>query len=275
MSAQGDVLAVLVRDRAEAAIAAVAELVEAVRDVYGDDCEQVCETSCPTCRIRRALAKFGGDDVTQPAAVAPVGVEAVRGAWLAAITLANNICVQESDRENDGDGSAGWINGTAECAKRIREYAHPTDAELLEMLDEAGANAAKAALAQQPAAPSGEAVAFANGRLEGLAIAVSECDRLTTALDYAGKEYRRPASAEQCANALRSIYAKFYRELHPNPQKLNELSGNSEQLLHCRVVIGQVLHWGGVPVHVTGTVTTSPGNWSLIDAALATKEPTT
>jgi len=84
------------------------------------------------------------------------------------------------------------------------------------------------------AAPSGEAVAFANGRLEGLAIAVSECDRLTTALDYAGKEYRRPASAEQCANALRSIYAKFYRELHPNPQKLNELSGNSEQLPQCR-----------------------------------------
>src|SRR5690606_13083848 len=45
---------------AEAAIAAVAELVEAVRDVYGDDCEQVCETSCPTCRLRAALAKFGG-----------------------------------------------------------------------------------------------------------------------------------------------------------------------------------------------------------------------
>ena len=35
-----------------------------------------------------------------------------------------------------------------------------------------------------------------------------------------------------------------------------------------RSVIRQLLHWGGVPVHVTGTVTTSPGNWSLIDAAL-------
>jgi hypothetical protein len=35
-----------------------------------------------------------------------------------------------------------------------------------------------------------------------------------------------------------------------------------------RVVSGQLLHWGGVPVHVTGTVTTSPRNWSLIDAAL-------
>lgn len=83
---------------------------------------------------------------------APVGVEAVREAWLAAITLANNICVQESDRENDRDGDAGWIDGTAKCANRIREYAHPTDAELLEMLDEAGANSAKAALSQQPEA---------------------------------------------------------------------------------------------------------------------------
>lgn len=35
-----------------------------------------------------------------------------------------------------------------------------------------------------------------------------------------------------------------------------------------RGVTRQLLHWGGVPVHVTGTVTTSPGNWSLIDAAL-------
>lgn len=36
-----------------------------------------------------------------------------------------------------------------------------------------------------------------------------------------------------------------------------------------RSVTRQLLHWGGVPVHVTGTATTSPGNWSLIDAALA------
>lgn len=43
-----------------------------------------------------------------------------------------------------------------------------------------------------------------------------------------------------------------------------------------RIVTRQLLHWGGIPVHVTGTVTTSPGNWSLIDAALAAKhqEPT-
>jgi hypothetical protein len=43
-----------------------------------------------------------------------------------------------------------------------------------------------------------------------------------------------------------------------------------------RSVTRQLLHWGGVPVHVTGTVTTSPGNWSLIDAALAAQnqEPT-
>jgi hypothetical protein len=43
-----------------------------------------------------------------------------------------------------------------------------------------------------------------------------------------------------------------------------------------RSVTRQLLHWGGVPVHVTGTVTTSPGNWSLIDAvATQHQEPTT
>lgn len=36
-------------------------------------------------------------------------------------------------------------------------------------------------------------------------------------------------------------------------------------LAHSRNVTRQLLHWRGVPVHVTGTVTTSPGNWALID----------
>lgn len=58
--------------------------------------------------------------------------------WRAAITLANNICVQESDRENDRDGDTGWIDGTAECSKRIREWAEPNDAQLAEMFAEAG-----------------------------------------------------------------------------------------------------------------------------------------
>lgn len=61
-----------------------------------------------------------------------------RGAWRAGITLGNNICVQESDRENDQDGDCGRINGTAECAKRIREWADPEDAQLVELLNEAG-----------------------------------------------------------------------------------------------------------------------------------------
>lgn len=58
--------------------------------------------------------------------------------WRAALTLANNLCVQESDRENDRDGDAGWIDGTAECARRIRDYLTPGDLELAEMLGEAG-----------------------------------------------------------------------------------------------------------------------------------------
>lgn len=74
-----------------------------------------------------------------------ISAEAVREAWRAAITLGNNICVQESDRENASDGDVGWINGTAECAKRIRDYAEPAAAQLVEMLNEAGAHNALAA----------------------------------------------------------------------------------------------------------------------------------
>lgn len=68
----------------------------------------------------------------------PVATDRERGIWRAAITLANNICVQECDRENSNDGDTGWIDGTAECAKRIREWVDPDDDQLAEMLGEAG-----------------------------------------------------------------------------------------------------------------------------------------
>ena len=64
--------------------------------------------------------------------------EREKAIWRAAITLGNNICVQESDRENDADGDQGWINASATCAKRIREWANPTDEQLSEMFTEAG-----------------------------------------------------------------------------------------------------------------------------------------
>jgi hypothetical protein len=62
---------------------------------------------------------------------------------------------------------------------------------------------------------SGEAVAFAKGRLEGLAIATKICDDRIYALDGGGNSYRRPADAEQCANAIRKEYAALYREIYP------------------------------------------------------------
>ena len=55
--------------------------------------------------------------------------------WRAALTLANNICVQESDRYNDNDETRE-CNATAECAKRIREYLTPDDELLRELLTE-------------------------------------------------------------------------------------------------------------------------------------------
>jgi len=84
--------------------------------------------------------------------------DAVRQAWRAAITLANNICVQESDRHNDNDEIEGANTGS-ECAKRIREYVDLPDAHLIELLTEAGATAALEAAALSPAR-SGEAVGY-------------------------------------------------------------------------------------------------------------------
>jgi hypothetical protein len=85
--------------------------------------------TCITCH--RPFNPASAPEVTDSMALA-------RGAWRAGITLGNNICVQESDRENDQDGDSGWINGTAECAKRIREWADPKDAQLIDLLNEAG-----------------------------------------------------------------------------------------------------------------------------------------
>jgi hypothetical protein len=61
-----------------------------------------------------------------------------RDIWRAAITLANNLCVQESDRERDNDGPCAAIVASSDCAKRIREWVTPTDQQLVEMFSEAG-----------------------------------------------------------------------------------------------------------------------------------------
>jgi hypothetical protein len=72
---------------------------------------------------------------------------------------------------------------------------------------------------------------FDRGVLEGLSIAISECDRLTTAVDNGGNEYRREAMASSCANSIRAIYAKHYRNM-------NEPSGNSGQLANVNELLG-------------------------------------
>jgi hypothetical protein len=41
----------------------------------------------------------------------------------------------------------------------------------------------------------------------GMEAAAQKCDRLTTALDHGGNEYRREASASQCAAAIRAACA--------------------------------------------------------------------
>lgn len=74
--------------------------------------------------------------------------EREKAIWRAAITLGNNICVQESDRINDDDGPMDAINATNECAKRIREWAEPDDEQLAEMFAEAGVPAERDFMAE-------------------------------------------------------------------------------------------------------------------------------
>ena len=61
-----------------------------------------------------------------------------RAIWRAAITLANNLCVQSSDRINGDDGPPEIIHALSDEAKRIRQYLTPPDELLSEMFNEAG-----------------------------------------------------------------------------------------------------------------------------------------
>ncbi len=61
-----------------------------------------------------------------------------RAIWKAALTLANNMCVQDCDRINDEDGSLCVVNALSDEAKRIREWMEPSDEDLIEMFTEAG-----------------------------------------------------------------------------------------------------------------------------------------
>lgn len=57
--------------------------------------------------------------------------------WRAALTLANNICVQESDAYNDDDETERSA-AAAYCAQRLREWLEISDAQFAELLAEAG-----------------------------------------------------------------------------------------------------------------------------------------
>lgn len=63
----------------------------------------------------------------------------VHEVWRTAITLANNICVQVSDRLNADDGDTA---GASQCIDRIRPYVNISDEMLAEMLAESGATEA-------------------------------------------------------------------------------------------------------------------------------------
>lgn len=57
--------------------------------------------------------------------------------WRVALTLAHNICIQQSDRHNADDQSEE-AQATSYCASRIRDWLEPSGEQLDEMLDEGG-----------------------------------------------------------------------------------------------------------------------------------------
>lgn len=137
------------------------------------------------------------------------GAAAVREAWRIAIRLGNNICVQESDRENDNDGDQGWINGTAECAKRIRGYEEPDDAQLVEMLTEGSARMALAALGS---------IAPREAAQEPVDTATSGGDPIAGALAMFATYIRTGDSWDEVAQAAYTRAVDALNELrHPAP----------------------------------------------------------
>lgn len=60
-----------------------------------------------------------------------------RAIWRAGMTLAHNLCVQESDQLNDADGPMDAINAANDCARRIREFVEPETEQLAAMFAEA------------------------------------------------------------------------------------------------------------------------------------------
>lgn len=60
-----------------------------------------------------------------------------KGIWRVAMTLARNLCVQDSDRYNTDDRTTE-AHVANECAQRVLGWAEPTDEQLAELLSEAG-----------------------------------------------------------------------------------------------------------------------------------------
>ena len=85
--------------------------------------------------LEAARGRAGSGAAPEPPAQQPMSRD--REVWRAALTLANNICVQESDRYN-GDDRNAEAEAAARCARRCRMWIDPEDEQLAELLDEAG-----------------------------------------------------------------------------------------------------------------------------------------
>lgn len=169
------------------------DAIEKAGDILGqaDDGETLHEACARVVAERDALLAARAES--------PDLMAIARGAWRAAITLGNNICVQASDRENDRDGDTGWIDGTAECANRIREWVEPDDAQLIGLLDEAGVDTT--ALTATPPAPEQPKPA---GYAVDLDLSPEQC------AEWLDAKYLRHGEVEDrvCADTIRRLAAQ-------------------------------------------------------------------
>jgi hypothetical protein len=88
--------------------------------------------------VRCWLAAASLPDPRASAGAVPAGWPSAAEVWRVAMTLANNLCAQESDRHRDDDENAE-ASAAGGCANRIRDWLEPGPETLRDLLIEGGA----------------------------------------------------------------------------------------------------------------------------------------
>ncbi len=168
----------------EATDAQVEAIIKSVHSGYGID-----ESSLSQLLVRAALES---KTVAQPLPMGKDGDGVVPALWI--------------EFTDDGQNIRLWTRNGQQAAEEIRE-----GRKLLEFYVRPPAQAMneQSGISRQ--------LEFRKGLLEGLSMAKSECDNRVFALDGGDNQFRREATASQCAQAIRLVYARMFREMTAMP----------------------------------------------------------